>query len=77
MGLLLKRQGHKPSQKQRWDHNAITPGTPFMDALASYCRTWAAKAVARQPSPARYYIGRVDAGRGRAQDHGSYSENWW
>ena len=50
MGLLLKRQGHKPSQKQRWDHNAITPGTPFMDALATYCRTWAAKAVARQPS---------------------------
>ena len=50
LGLLLKRQGHKPSTKQRWDHNAITPGTPFMDSLASYCRTWAAKAVARQPS---------------------------
>ena len=49
LGLLLKRQGHKPSSKQRWDHNAITPGTPFMDSLASYCRTWAAKAVARQP----------------------------
>ena len=50
MGELLKRQGHKPSSKQRWDHNAITPGTPFMDSLASYCRTWASKAVARQPS---------------------------
>ena len=50
LGLLRKRQGHKPSSKQRWDHNAITPGTPFMDSLASYCRTWAAKAVARQPS---------------------------
>ena len=50
MGELLKRQGHKPSSKQRWDHNAITPGTPFMDSLASYCRTWASKAVAKQPS---------------------------
>mmetsp|Transcript_22138 Transcript_22138/g.57757 ORF Transcript_22138/g.57757 Transcript_22138/m.57757 type:complete len:823 (+) Transcript_22138:203-2671(+) len=50
MGELLKRQGHKPSSKQRWDHNAITPGTPFMDSLATYCRTWASKAVAKQPS---------------------------
>ena len=50
MGELLKRQGHAPSTKQRWDHNAITPGTQFMDDIASYCRTWAAAAVAKNPS---------------------------
>jgi len=46
---LRQRQGHAPSTASRWDHNAITPGTPFMAKLAKYCRAWAEDLAARSP----------------------------
>ena len=31
--------------KEAWDSNAITPGTPFMDLLASSLRYWVTKKI--------------------------------
>ena len=35
--------------KKAWDSNAITPGTPFMDLLASCLRYWVAKKMNSSP----------------------------
>ncbi|KAF7981596.1 hypothetical protein HWV62_32650 [Athelia sp. TMB] len=35
--------------KKAWDQNAITPGTPFMDLLASSLRYWVAKKMNSDP----------------------------
>ena len=32
-----------PVNSDRWDHNQITPGTPFMDRLAKFLRVYVAK----------------------------------
>jgi 5'-3' exoribonuclease 2 len=39
-----------PSTKTRWDHNAITPGTAFMDRLAKALRFYAHMRVSRDPA---------------------------
>lgn len=35
--------------KKSWDSNAITPGTPFMDLLASSLRYWVARKLNTDP----------------------------
>jgi 5'-3' exoribonuclease 2 len=35
--------------KPAWDSNAITPGTPFMDLLASSLRYWVVKKLNTDP----------------------------
>lgn len=41
MGFLaMGKEVPQDEQKQAWDSNAITPGTPFMDLLASSLRYW-------------------------------------
>ncbi len=41
------------AQKKTWDHNAITPGTPFMDLLAASLRYWGAYKVNTDPAWAK------------------------
>lgn len=36
--------------RKEWDHNAITPGTPFMDKLALSLRYWAAYKLSTDPA---------------------------
>ena len=38
------------AQKKTWDSNAITPGTPFMDVLASSLRYWCAYKINTDPA---------------------------
>lgn len=35
--------------KKAWDQNAITPGTPFMDLLATSLRYWVAQKMNSDP----------------------------
>jgi 5'-3' exoribonuclease 2 len=35
--------------KEAWDSNAITPGTPFMDLLASSLRYWIVQKINTDP----------------------------
>lgn len=35
--------------KEAWDSNAITPGTPFMDLLASSLRYWVVQKINTDP----------------------------
>lgn len=35
--------------KEAWDSNAITPGTPFMDLLASSLRYWVVQKMNTDP----------------------------
>ena len=35
--------------KESWDSNAITPGTPFMDLLASSLRYWVVQKINTDP----------------------------
>ncbi|UZJ55410.1 hypothetical protein CBS101457_004730 [Exobasidium rhododendri] len=37
-------------KKKAWDSNAITPGTPFMDLLASSLRYWVARKLNQDPA---------------------------
>jgi len=45
--------GHAVSEetkeKKAWDSNAITPGTPFMDLLASSLRYWVTRKINTDP----------------------------
>lgn len=36
--------------KKAWDHNAITPGTPFMDLLSASLRYWVVHKTNTDPS---------------------------
>ncbi len=38
------------AKKKTWDHNVITPGTPFMDILAASLRYWCAYKVNTDPA---------------------------
>ncbi len=42
--------------KKAWDSNAITPGTPFMDLLASTLRYWVAKKLNTDPGWAHLQV---------------------
>lgn len=49
------------ANKKVWDSNAITPGTPFMDTLASSIRYWVAYKLNKDPAwakvwPSIYFI---------------------
>ena len=46
MGKTLSDEG---TSKKAWDSNAITPGTPFMDLLASSLRYWVARKLNTDP----------------------------
>lgn len=47
MGLPVTDEAAE--NKKAWDSNAITPGTPFMDLLASSLRYWVAKKLNTDP----------------------------
>lgn len=42
--------------KKTWDHNAITPGTPFMDILAASLRYWCAYKLNTDPAWAKVKV---------------------
>ena len=46
-GLEVREDGGE--KKKGWDLNAITPGTPFMDLLASSLRYWVARKMNEDP----------------------------
>lgn len=46
MGKVLTEE---QKNKKAWDSNAITPGTPFMDLLASSLRYWVVKKINTDP----------------------------
>jgi 5'-3' exoribonuclease 2 len=49
-GGVLHEDTTNMMQKKTWDHNAITPGTPFMDILASSLRYWCSYKVNTDPA---------------------------
>jgi 5'-3' exoribonuclease 2 len=46
MGKTLSEE---EKNKESWDSNAITPGTPFMDLLASSLRYWVVQKINMDP----------------------------
>jgi hypothetical protein len=44
-----KEVSEAEQQKTSWDSNAITPGTPFMDLLASSLRYWVVQKMNTDP----------------------------
>lgn len=46
MGKTLTEE---EKNKKSWDSNAITPGTPFMDLLATSLRYWVASKLNTDP----------------------------
>lgn len=44
-----KTVSDEQKNKKHWDQNAITPGTPFMDLLATSLRYWIAKKMNTDP----------------------------
>ena len=56
---MLRSQGgpiEEPSIKKAWDSNEITPGTPFMDILASSLRYWIAYKLNTDPAWAKIKV---------------------
>lgn len=56
---MLKSQGgpiENPEIKKAWDSNEITPGTPFMDILASSLRYWTAYKLNTDPAWAKMKV---------------------
>jgi 5'-3' exoribonuclease 2 len=56
---MLKSQGgpiEDPTVKKAWDSNEITPGTPFMDILASSLRYWVAYKLNTDPAWAKMKV---------------------
>ena len=61
------RKVHESLQNQKvWDSNAITPGTPFMDTLATSIRYWTAYKLNTDPAWAKVSIVLVSRIRGHA-----------
>ena len=55
---LLRQQQHNRDDEEKtveevvkktWDHNVITPGTPFMELLANSLRYWVAQKLNTDP----------------------------
>jgi 5'-3' exoribonuclease 2 len=44
-----KELSEDEKSKESWDSNAITPGTPFMDLLATSLRYWAVHKINTDP----------------------------
>ena len=44
-----KELSEEEKNKKSWDSNAITPGTPFMDLLATSLRYWVAQKMNTDP----------------------------
>ena len=44
-----KKVSEDEKNKEAWDSNAITPGTPFMDLLASSLRYWVVQKMNSDP----------------------------
>jgi 5'-3' exoribonuclease 2 len=57
MRIIERERGTKIDasikDKKVWDSNAITPGTPFMDILASSLRYWTAYKLNTDPAWAK------------------------
>ena len=47
---VLSESATSVMSKKTWDHNAITPGTPFMDILAACLRYWVAYKLNTDPA---------------------------
>lgn len=62
-GLEVREDGGE--KKKSWDRNAITPGTPFMDLLASSLRYWVARKMNEDPGWANVSRSRALAARRR------------
>ncbi len=50
---ILSADATSLMSKKTWDSNAITPGTPFMDILASCLRYWTAYKLNTDPGWAK------------------------
>ena len=44
------QNGEQGEPKKTWDHNSITPGTPFMDLLATCLRYWCSYKASTDPA---------------------------
>ena len=63
---MLESQGgpiDQPEIKKAWDSNEITPGTPFMDILASSLRYWIAYKLNTDPAWAKMKVIISEIGR--------------
>lgn len=49
-GSVVHEDAEAMVKKKTWDHNVITPGTPFMDILAASLRYWCAYKVNTDPA---------------------------
>ena len=49
-GGAVHQDAEAMGKKKTWDHNVITPGTPFMDILAASLRYWCAYKVNTDPA---------------------------
>ena len=49
-GGVIHQDAEEMVKKKTWDHNVITPGTPFMDILAASLRYWCAYKVNTDPA---------------------------
>lgn len=50
LSAMGKEVTEEMENKTSWDSNAITPGTPFMDLLASSLRYWVVQKMNSDPS---------------------------
>ena len=55
-GGIVDEGAMESAQKKTWDSNAITPGTPFMDILASSLRYWCAYKLNTDPGWAKMKV---------------------
>jgi len=49
LSAMGKTISDEDKNKESWDSNAITPGTPFMDLLASSLRYWVVQKMNNDP----------------------------
>ena len=55
-GGQVDESASEAMNKKTWDHNAITPGTPFMDILAMSLRYWTAYKLNTDPAWAKVKV---------------------